>query len=60
MTLSKIALLAVSVSLMGCQMTAGQLGTGTHIRPSSIDPNMLRLDDFERTVDEIHRYSYTR
>jgi 2-dehydro-3-deoxyphosphooctonate aldolase (KDO 8-P synthase) len=23
-------------------------------------PNMLRLDDFERTVDEIHRYSYTR
>ena len=22
-------------------------------------PNMLRLDDFERTVDEIHRYSYT-
>jgi 2-dehydro-3-deoxyphosphooctonate aldolase (KDO 8-P synthase) len=22
--------------------------------------NMLRLDDFERTVDEIHRYSYTR
>ena len=23
-------------------------------------PNMLHLDDFERTVDEIHRYSYTR
>jgi 2-dehydro-3-deoxyphosphooctonate aldolase (KDO 8-P synthase) len=23
-------------------------------------PNMLRLEDFERTVDEIHRYSYTR
>jgi 2-dehydro-3-deoxyphosphooctonate aldolase (KDO 8-P synthase) len=22
-------------------------------------PNMLRLDDFERTIDEIHRYSYT-
>ena len=22
-------------------------------------PNMLRLDDFERTVDEIHRYSYS-
>jgi 2-dehydro-3-deoxyphosphooctonate aldolase (KDO 8-P synthase) len=22
--------------------------------------NMLRLDNFERTVDEIHRYSYTR
>ena len=22
-------------------------------------PTMLRLDDFERTVDEIHRYSYT-
>ena len=23
-------------------------------------PNMLRLEDFERTVDDIHRYSYTR
>jgi 2-dehydro-3-deoxyphosphooctonate aldolase (KDO 8-P synthase) len=23
-------------------------------------PNMLRLEDFERIVDEIHRYSYTR
>lgn len=22
-------------------------------------PNMLRLEDFERTVDDIHRYSYT-
>jgi len=22
-------------------------------------PNMLRLDDFERTVDDIHSYSYT-
>lgn len=43
MTLSKIALLAVSVSLMGCQMTAGQLGTGTHIRPSSIDSNIERF-----------------
>ena len=22
-------------------------------------PNMLRLEDFERTVDDIHRYSYS-
>ena len=22
-------------------------------------PNMLKLEDFERTVDDIHRYSYT-
>jgi 2-dehydro-3-deoxyphosphooctonate aldolase (KDO 8-P synthase) len=35
----------------------------THPDPDnapSDGPNMLRLDDFERTVDEIHRYSYTR
>jgi 2-dehydro-3-deoxyphosphooctonate aldolase (KDO 8-P synthase) len=35
----------------------------THADPDlapSDGPNMLRLDDFERTVDEIHRYSYTR
>jgi len=34
----------------------------THPDPDnapSDGPNMLRLDDFERTVDEIHRYSYT-
>ena len=23
-------------------------------------PNMIKLEDFERTIDEIHRYSYTR
>jgi len=23
-------------------------------------PNMLRLEDFEEVVDDIHRYSYTR
>ena len=29
-------------------------------RQFSDGANMLRLEDFERTVDDIHRYSYTR
>jgi 2-dehydro-3-deoxyphosphooctonate aldolase (KDO 8-P synthase) len=35
----------------------------THADPEiapSDGPNMLHIEDFERTVDEIHRYSYTR
>jgi 2-dehydro-3-deoxyphosphooctonate aldolase (KDO 8-P synthase) len=34
-----------------------------HVDPDnapSDGPNMIKLEDFERTIDEIHRYSYTR
>jgi len=47
---------------------ASALGVGNfflevHADPDnapSDGPNMIKLEDFERTVDDIHRYSYTR
>jgi 2-dehydro-3-deoxyphosphooctonate aldolase (KDO 8-P synthase) len=52
----------------GLARAASALGVGNfflevHADPDnapSDGPNMLRLEDFERTVDDIHRYSYTR
>jgi len=46
----------------GSAMGVSSFFIETHPDPDnapSDGPNMLRLDDFERTVDEIHRYSYT-
>jgi 2-dehydro-3-deoxyphosphooctonate aldolase (KDO 8-P synthase) len=51
--------LARAGSALGVSSFFLEVHADPEIAPSD-GPNMLRLDDFERTVDEIHRYSYTR
>ena len=51
--------LARAGSALGIQSFFLEVHPNPDLAPSD-GPNMLRLDDFERTVDEIHRYSYTR
>ena len=51
--------LARAGSALGIQSFFLEVHPDPDIAPSD-GPNMLRLEDFERTVDEIHRYSYTR
>ena len=50
--------LARSASAMGIKDFFLEVHKDPDNAPSD-GPNMLYLDDFERTVDEIHRYSYT-
>ena len=50
--------LARAGSALGIQSFFLEVHPDPDLAPSD-GPNMLRLDDFERTVDEIHRYSYT-
>ena len=50
--------LARAGSALGIRNFFLEVHPNPDIAPSD-GPNMLRLDDFERTVDEIHRYSYT-
>ena len=50
--------LARAGSALGIQSFFLEVHPNPDLAPSD-GPNMLRLDDFERTVDEIHRYSYT-
>jgi 2-dehydro-3-deoxyphosphooctonate aldolase (KDO 8-P synthase) len=51
--------LARAGSALGIQSFFLEVHPNPDLAPSD-GPNMLRLEDFERTVDEIHRYSYTR
>ena len=51
--------LARAGSALGIQSFFLEVHPNPDVAPSD-GPNMLRLEDFERTVDEIHRYSYTR
>ena len=51
--------LARAGAALGIQSFFLEVHPNPDLAPSD-GPNMLRLDDFERTVDEIHRYSYTR
>ena len=51
--------LARAGSALGIQSFFLEVHPDPDLAPSD-GPNMLRLEDFERTVDEIHRYSYTR
>jgi 2-dehydro-3-deoxyphosphooctonate aldolase (KDO 8-P synthase) len=51
--------LARAGSALGIQSFFLEVHPNPDLAPSD-GPNMLRLDDFERTVDEIRRYSYTR
>ena len=50
--------LARSGSALGIRNFFLEVHPNPAIAPSD-GPNMLKLDDFERTVDDIHRYSYT-
>ena len=50
--------LARSGAALGIESFFLEVHPNPDLAPSD-GPNMLRLDDFERTVDEIHRYSYT-
>jgi len=50
--------LARSGSALGIRNFFIEVHPDPDIAPSD-GPNMLRLEDFERTVDDIHRYSYT-
>jgi 2-dehydro-3-deoxyphosphooctonate aldolase (KDO 8-P synthase) len=50
--------LARSGAALGIRNFFLEVHSNPDIAPSD-GPNMLRLEDFERTVDEIHRYSYT-
>ena len=50
--------LARSGSALGIRNFFLEVHPNPNIAPSD-GPNMLRLEDFERTVDDIHRYSYT-
>ena len=50
--------LARSGSALGVRNFFLEVHPNPDIAPSD-GPNMLKLDDFERTVDDIHRYSYT-
>jgi 2-dehydro-3-deoxyphosphooctonate aldolase (KDO 8-P synthase) len=50
--------LARSGSALGIRNFFLEVHPNPDIAPSD-GPNMLKLDDFERTVDDIHRYSYT-
>ena len=51
--------LARAASAMGVTNFFLEVHEDPEIAPSD-GPNMLHIEDFERTVDEIHRYSYTR
>ena len=50
--------LARSGSALGIRNFFIEVHPDPDVAPSD-GPNMLRLEDFERTVDDIHRYSYT-
>ena len=50
--------LARSGSALGIRNFFLEVHPNPDIAPSD-GPNMLKLEDFERTVDDIHRYSYT-
>jgi 2-dehydro-3-deoxyphosphooctonate aldolase (KDO 8-P synthase) len=51
--------LARAASAMGVTNFFLEVHEDPEIAPSD-GPNMLHIEDFERVVDEIHRYSYTR
>jgi len=51
--------LARAGSALGISSFFLEVHEDPEIAPSD-GPNMLHIEDFERTVDEIHRYSYTR
>ena len=48
-----------SASALGVEDFFIEVHADPEIAPSD-GPNMLHIEDFERTIDEIHRYSYTR
>ena len=50
--------LARSGSALGIRNFFLEVHPNPDVAPSD-GPNMLKLEDFERTVDDIHRYSYT-
>ena len=50
--------LARSGSALGIRNFFLEVHPDPDVAPSD-GPNMLKLEDFERTVDDIHRYSYT-
>lgn len=42
-TLTKIALFTASMTLMGCQMSSGQMATGTNVMPTNIDSHLSKF-----------------